>query len=146
MIVAAINRLKFQVDDSFIENAFFGKKATVFRRSVETVRWSQKFPTVEVSDSNSISVGRSSFSLIFSRGQLLLSWFVEAGRINPSQIRCRPWDQFTTFLFLSVPLFSCSCQEAGRLYHGLSTKPGVGFLEFHGGFRGAILLLSGGAR
>lgn len=66
---------------------------------------------------------------------------MEPGRINPSQIRWRPRDQFS----LSLSISACRCLSLvdRPLYHGLSTNPGVGFSEFHGGFRGAILLLSG---
>lgn len=71
---------------------------------------------------------------------------MEPGRINPSQIRWRPGDQFS--LSLSIYRFSLLLlvrSPRSRPSDGLSTNPGVGFSEFHGGFRGAILLLSGAA-
>lgn len=74
-------------------------------RSVEIDWTSQKFSREHEISIPIPSPGRSSFSLIFSRGQLLLSCFVEAGRINPSQIRWRPRDQFSLRLRLSSLVF-----------------------------------------
>lgn len=67
---------------------------------------------------------------------------MEPGRINPSRrFGGGPGTKFSLSLSVS-PAERPSLGEQ-PLYHGLSTNPGVGFSEFHGGFRGAILLLSG---
>lgn len=74
---------------------------------------------------------RSSFSLIFSRGQLLLSWFVEPGRINPSQIRWRARDQFSLSPSAPPPpSFSREREKAARSTTGFQRSRVSGSRSF----------------
>lgn len=88
-------------------------KITVNKNNSVCLRRSRSIPTIFGNRTRRFRYGFF-ISLALSRGQLLLSRFLEAGRINPSQIRWRPRKQFAS-LSLSLVLSPFVCPPSSPL-------------------------------